>query len=98
MKNFFRRCLPYIQGLLLIFHLYFLALKEMHFNYIQDGLKQNVLPISDCFSDEDEMIKAVLFSSLGTVLSHKNWDIVKGRLKKTNVFLTRYIIKIGRVS
>ncbi|XP_044745921.1 ATP-dependent RNA helicase DHX30-like [Coccinella septempunctata] len=65
------------------------ALKEIHYNYICDGLKRNVLPISDDFSDEDEMVKAVLMSSIGTFLTHKNWDIVKGRVKKSNVFLTR---------
>lgn len=45
-------------------------------------------------SDNDEMIKGVLFSGVGNVLQHRTWDLVKQRLKKNvNVFLTRYVSK-----
>ncbi|KAL3289179.1 hypothetical protein HHI36_003615 [Cryptolaemus montrouzieri] len=65
------------------------ALRDIHFDYLHDGLKCRVLPISDDFSDEDEIVKGVLLSGVGTFLTHRNWDIVKGRMKRTNMFHTR---------
>ncbi|KAK9891227.1 hypothetical protein WA026_013542 [Henosepilachna vigintioctopunctata] len=65
------------------------ALRSLHFDYLYDGLKSRVLPISNDFSDEDELVKAVLLSGVGSFLTYKNWDVVKGRLKKSNVLLTR---------
>lgn len=66
----------------------FLELRDIHFDYLHHGLKE-VLAVSDDFSDSDEIVKGVLLSGVGTVLKHRTWDIVKGRLKKTNVLLTR---------
>lgn len=64
-------------------------LRRIHFDYIYDGL-HDVMAISDEYSHNDELIKAVLFSGVGNVLQRRNWDIVKNRLKNNvNVFLTR---------
>lgn len=50
------------------------------------------MPVSDDFSDNDELVKAVLYSGTGTVLEHRNWDIVKNRLKtNVNVLVTRSV-------
>lgn len=66
-----------------------LELRGIHFDYLYKGLL-NVLPISDDMSDNDELVKGVLFSGVGNVLHHRNWDIVKQRLKNNvNVLLTR---------
>lgn len=63
----------------------------MHYDWLYNGL-YDVLPISDDFSDNDEMVKAVLYSGVDTVLLHRNWDIVKNKLKQNvNCLLTRYI-------
>lgn len=48
-----------------------------------------MLPLADDFSDNDELVKAVLLSGVGNVLQHRSWDIVKGRMKKTNVLITK---------
>lgn len=74
--------------ILLLFNL-ILELRNIHFDYLYNGLLQ-VFPISDDMSDSDEMVKGVLFSGVGSVLQHRTWDIVKQRLKNNvNVFLTR---------
>ncbi|XP_008195117.1 ATP-dependent RNA helicase DHX30 isoform X1 [Tribolium castaneum] len=64
-------------------------LRDIHFDYLHNGLHDS-LPIADNFSDNDELVKAILFSGVGTLLRHRNFDIVKGRCKKSNVFLTSY--------
>ncbi|XP_050296944.1 ATP-dependent RNA helicase DHX30-like isoform X2 [Anthonomus grandis grandis] len=64
-------------------------LKDIHFEYLYKGLHQS-MPVSDDYSDNDELVKAVLYSGTGTVLEHRNWDIVKNRLKTgVNVLVTR---------
>ncbi|KAJ8925971.1 hypothetical protein NQ315_009826 [Exocentrus adspersus] len=64
-------------------------LREIHFDYLHKGL-YDVLPISDNMSDNDEMVKAVLYSGVGTILQHRNWDIVKNKLKNNvTCLLTR---------
>ncbi|CAH1260828.1 unnamed protein product [Diabrotica balteata] len=64
-------------------------LRKIHFDYLVDGL-HDVLPFSDDSSDNDELVKAVLYSGIGNILQYRNWDIVKNRLKNnTNVLLTR---------
>lgn len=68
--------------------MFILELRELHFQYLHKGLK-DVLPLSDDFSDSDELVKGVLLSGVGTLLQHRNWDVVKGRMKKVNVLLTR---------
>ncbi|KAJ8976101.1 hypothetical protein NQ317_008439 [Molorchus minor] len=45
-------------------------LRNIHFDYLYDGL-YDVMPISDNYSDNDELVKAVLFSGVGTVLNHR---------------------------
>lgn len=67
----------------------FLELRQIHFDYLYKGL-YDIIPISDDFSDSDELIKSVLLSGVGNLLEHRNWDISKGRIKKTSVLLTRY--------
>ncbi|CAH1163616.1 unnamed protein product [Phaedon cochleariae] len=65
-------------------------LRNIHFDYLHDGLN-NVIPVSDDHSDNDELVKAVLYSGVGNVLQHRDWDIVKNRFKNnTNVLLTRH--------
>ncbi|CAH0552038.1 unnamed protein product [Brassicogethes aeneus] len=65
-------------------------LRKLHFDYLYNGL-YDVLPVSDDFSDNDELVKAVLYSGIGTVLKHRNWDVVKNRTKNNvNVLLTRH--------
>ncbi|XP_030754425.1 ATP-dependent RNA helicase DHX30-like isoform X2 [Sitophilus oryzae] len=65
-------------------------LKDIHYGYLRNGL-YNSVPLSDEFSDNDELIKAVLYSGTGNVLIHRNWDILKNRLKSNvNVLLTRH--------
>ncbi|VEN38426.1 unnamed protein product [Callosobruchus maculatus] len=64
-------------------------LRKIHFGYIANGL-HDVMPLSDDYSDNDELVKAVIFSGVGNILQHRDWDIVKHRLKKNvNVLLTR---------
>ncbi|XP_018577775.1 putative ATP-dependent RNA helicase DHX30 [Anoplophora glabripennis] len=64
-------------------------LRKIHYDYLYNGLYK-VLPISDDFSDNDEMVKAVLYSGIGTVLHHRTWDVVKNKLKNNvNCLLTR---------
>nr|CAH7761914.1 unnamed protein product [Callosobruchus chinensis] len=64
-------------------------LRKIHFGYIANGL-HDVLPLSDDYSDNNELVKAVIFSGVGNILQHRDWDIVKNRLKKNvNVLLTR---------
>ncbi|KAG5875068.1 hypothetical protein JTB14_018020 [Gonioctena quinquepunctata] len=64
-------------------------LRKIHFDYLYNGL-QRVVPISDEYSDNDELVKAVLFSGVGNILTHRNWEIVKRRLKSnTSVLVTR---------
>lgn len=65
----------------------FAELRTIHFEYLYKGLS-NILPITDDNSDNDELVKAVLLSGVGCVMQHRNWDIVKGKLKKVNVLLT----------
>ncbi|KAJ8932609.1 hypothetical protein NQ318_022948 [Aromia moschata] len=63
-------------------------LRKIHFDYLYDGL-YDIMPIADNHSDNDELVKAVLFSGIGTILTHRNWDIVKNKVKNnTHVFLT----------
>ncbi|RZC41255.1 ATP-dependent RNA helicase DHX30, partial [Asbolus verrucosus] len=64
-------------------------LRKIHFDYLYNGL-HNALPIADDYSDNNELIKAVLLSGVGTLLKRCDWDIVKGRYKKKNVFLTSF--------
>lgn len=64
-------------------------LKAIHFEYLQNGLYDS-MPISEKLSDNDELVKAILYSGAGTVLQHRNWDIVKNKFKSnTNVLVTR---------
>ncbi|XP_066150364.1 uncharacterized protein [Euwallacea fornicatus] len=64
-------------------------LKDVHFEYLNKGLSHS-MSISDQYSDNDELVKAVLYSGTGKVLEHRNWDIVKNRLKtNVNVLVTR---------
>lgn len=74
----------------IIFHLFLVPeLRKIHFDYLYNELL-NVCPIADNMSDNDEMVKGVLFSGVGTVLQHRNWDIVNKRFKNNvNVLLTR---------
>ena len=71
--------------------IFVLELREIHFNYLHKGL-HGIVPLSDNFSTNNEFIKGVLLSGVGTFLFHRNWDLVKGRLKTANVLLTRYYI------
>jgi ATP-dependent RNA helicase DHX30 len=64
-------------------------LRKLHFDYLHNELHE-VLPIADNYSDNDELVKAILYSGVGTLLRHRNWDVVKGRFKKSNVFLNNY--------
>lgn len=64
-------------------------LRGIHFGYLQNGL-HNILNFNDSFSDNDEIVKGVLLSGIGTLLQYRNWNIVKGRMKKTNLLLTRH--------
>ncbi|KAL1501953.1 hypothetical protein ABEB36_007176 [Hypothenemus hampei] len=65
-------------------------LVNINLNYLHTEL-YHAMPISDQFSDNDELVKAVLYSGTGTVLEHRNWDIVKNRLKtNVNVLVTRH--------
>lgn len=61
----------------------------MHFQYLESCLS-NVSNLSDDFADDEEFIKGVLFSGVNNVLSGKGWDVVKGRLKRTDNLITRY--------
>ncbi|CAH2005588.1 unnamed protein product [Acanthoscelides obtectus] len=64
-------------------------LRKIHFDYLFNGL-YDVMPIADDYSDNDELVKAVILSGIGNILQHRNWDIVKNRLKQNvNVLLTR---------
>ncbi|KAK4883969.1 hypothetical protein RN001_000240 [Aquatica leii] len=63
-------------------------LRNIHFDYLYRGL-HDVLPISDDFSDNYELVKGVLLSGVGNVLQQRSWNIVKGRFKNTNVLITR---------
>nr|XP_023018552.1 putative ATP-dependent RNA helicase DHX30 [Leptinotarsa decemlineata] len=64
-------------------------LRKIHFDYLHNGLQQ-ALPLSDDYSDNDELVKAMLFSGGGNLLTYRTWDIVKRRLKKdATVLLTR---------
>nr|CAI5869381.1 unnamed protein product [Callosobruchus analis] len=64
-------------------------LRQIHFGYIANGL-HDAMHLSDDYSDNDELVKAVIFSGVGNILQHRDWDIVKKRLKKNvNVLLTR---------
>ncbi|XP_017778938.1 PREDICTED: ATP-dependent RNA helicase DHX36-like [Nicrophorus vespilloides] len=63
-------------------------LRQLHFDYLRKGL-YNSLAIADDNSDNNELVKGVLLSGVGTVLQHRNFDVVKGRMKKTNILLTR---------
>lgn len=79
----------FIVALLLLFVIFFIAeLRDVHFEYLHKGLKR-IIPLSDDWSDNEEMVKAVLLSGTGLVLRRRNWDVVKGRVKKADVFLTR---------
>jgi hypothetical protein len=69
--------------------LFFAELRKLHFDYLHNELHE-VLPIADNYSDNDELVKAILYSGVGTLLRHRNWDVVKGRFKKSNVFLNNY--------
>lgn len=41
------------------------------------------------YANNDELVKAVFLSGMGTLLYRQSWDVKKGRLKKnTNVVLT----------
>ncbi|XP_071053906.1 ATP-dependent DNA/RNA helicase DHX36-like [Onthophagus taurus] len=60
-------------------------LRDIHFEYLEKYLK-NVLPISDDLSDNDELIKGVLLSGVGTLMEYSSK--VKGK-KKKHVLLTR---------
>lgn len=51
------------------------------------GLNQ-ILRISDTYSENDELVKAVLLSGVGTLLRCQNWIVEKGRYKKSNVYFT----------
>lgn len=64
-------------------------LQDIHLGYLRTGLRHS-MPIEDRFSDNDELVKAVLYSGTGTVLEHRDWDLVKNRLKtNVNVLVTR---------
>ncbi|GLV40594.1 RHAU helicase [Carabus blaptoides fortunei] len=63
-------------------------LKDIHYDYLAKYL-QNVLELSDDYSASKEFIKGVLLSGVGNVLLHRNWDVVRGRLKKSSVFVTK---------
>lgn len=64
-------------------------LRTLHFEYLHKGL-YDVMAISDDLSDNDELVKAVVYSGVGTLLQHRNWDIVKNRIKNNvNVLITR---------
>lgn len=63
-------------------------MRKIHFDYLHNGL-HNTLPIADNNSDNDELVKAILFSGAGTLLRHRSLDVVNGRYK-SNVFLTSY--------
>uniref|UniRef100_A0AAR5PEV3 RNA helicase n=2 Tax=Dendroctonus ponderosae TaxID=77166 RepID=A0AAR5PEV3_DENPD len=64
-------------------------LQDIHLGYLRSGLRHS-MPIEDRFSDNDELVKAVLYSGTGTVLEHRDWDLVKNRLKtNVNVLVTR---------
>ncbi|KAF5280407.1 hypothetical protein FQR65_LT03216 [Abscondita terminalis] len=63
-------------------------LRNIHFEILHNGLS-DVLPISDDFSDNYEMVKGVLLSGVGNVLQQRSWDIVKGRFKNANVLVTK---------
>ncbi|XP_063921598.1 ATP-dependent RNA helicase DHX30-like isoform X2 [Zophobas morio] len=64
-------------------------LRKIHFDYLHNGLLE-ALPVADSYSDNDELVKAILFSGVGNLLRHRNWDVVKGRYKKADIFLTNY--------
>ncbi|KAK5649108.1 hypothetical protein RI129_004000 [Pyrocoelia pectoralis] len=64
-------------------------LRNVHVEYLHKGLS-DVLPISDDFSDDYELVKAVLLSGVGNILRRRDWDIVKGRQKKKTILLTRH--------
>lgn len=70
--------------------LFVLELRNIHFDYLHKGL-HDCLPLSDDFSDSDELVKAVLLSGVGTILQHRDHDFVKGKLKKKHVLLTRCV-------
>lgn len=74
---------------IVIFYGYFLELRELHFEYIYKSFR-DVFPIADDFSDSSEIVKGALLSGVNTVLQHRDWSIVKGRMKLTDVFITRY--------
>lgn len=63
-------------------------------DYLRKGLC-DVLPISNDLSDNTELVKGVVLSGVGSVLQHRTWDIVKGRLKKTNVFVTKCEVRLS---
>ncbi|KAF7279691.1 hypothetical protein GWI33_006851 [Rhynchophorus ferrugineus] len=68
---------------------YISKLKDIHIGYLYNGLYDS-LPICDDYSDNDELVKAVLYSGTGNLLVHRNWDMVKNRLKtNVNVLVTR---------
>lgn len=46
------------------------------------------LPITDIYSENDELVKAVLLSGVGTLLRKQDWTVTKGRYKKSNVYFT----------
>lgn len=63
-------------------------MRTIHFEYLFKGLAQ-ILELSDDLSDNEDVVKAVLLSGVGNVLQHRSWDIVKGRMKKSNVLVTK---------
>lgn len=70
----------------------FLELRQLHFDYLYKGL-YDVMAISDDLSDNNELVKAVVYSGVGTILQHRNWDMVKNRIKNNvNVLITRYVL------
>lgn len=65
-----------------------LELRAVHFEYLFKGLSR-ILELSDDLSDNEDVVKAVLLSGVGNILQHRSWDIVKGRMRKSNVLVTR---------
>lgn len=63
-------------------------LRQVHFEYLFKGLRDAVY-IGDDNSSRDELVKATLLSGVHSVLQPRNYDMVKGRIKKANVHVTR---------
>ncbi|XP_060518412.1 ATP-dependent RNA helicase DHX30-like [Cylas formicarius] len=68
---------------------YIAKLRAVHFDYLYNGLYE-AMPIADDLSDNDALVLSVLYSGVGTVLQHRNWDVSKSRLKtNTNRLITK---------